>query len=191
MIPVAGKQYSTENYKKSFQGTSKKTLSKKSKQSNDSSHSNNIARTIFHIFGIYDTIFDLNCLKFPTFANLSVFLTGHKSNSHMSQSFSPPQLLRQHVPCNVQPVSQSFRRKEACENMLLVKNTIPKRSDSSSVLDSDVGSTKSGGRRPSIDTVSTYLSHDSELRASTSHVISLMFYFFNVKKCISAYQSLI
>ncbi|KAL6994636.1 E3 ubiquitin-protein ligase dtx1 [Sarracenia purpurea var. burkii] len=33
-----------------------------------------------------------------------------------------------------------------------------------------MGSTKSGGRRPSVDTVSTYLSHESEMRASTSQV---------------------
>lgn len=86
----------------------------------------------------------------------------------MTQSSSPPPVHRQH-PQHSQTLSQSFRRKEACESMLLVKNTIPKRCDSSSVVDSEISSTKSG-RRPSIDTVSTYLSHDSELRASTSHV---------------------
>lgn len=34
-----------------------------------------------------------------------------------------------------------------------------------SVLDADSSSTKSG-RRPSVDTVSTYLSHESEMRTS-------------------------
>lgn len=39
------------------------------------------------------------------------------------------------------------------------------RHSDSGVLDADSSSTKSG-RRPSVDTVSTYLSHDSELRTS-------------------------
>lgn len=56
MIPVVGKQYLVESSKKSFQGNSKKTLNKKSKQSNDGSHSNNIARTIFHIFGMLSSV---------------------------------------------------------------------------------------------------------------------------------------
>lgn len=49
----------------------------------------------------------------------------------------------------------------------------------SGVLDVDSSSTKSG-RRPSVDTVSTYLSHDSELRTSRVstkylfHMVSLV-----------------
>jgi hypothetical protein len=54
-------------------------------------------------------------------------------------------------------------------------NTVKHNGIGDSVLDADSSSTKSG-RRPSVDTVSTYLSHeskDSELR--TSQVIEMCF----------------
>lgn len=65
--------------------------------------------------------------------------------------------------------------KEADDNqvrgdVLLVKRSAARCSDSSSIVDSEVSSNRSG-RRPSIDTVSTYLSHDSELRASQVRLI--------------------
>lgn len=49
------------------------------------------------------------------------------------------------------------------------ENPAMRRSDSG-VLDADSSSTKSG-RRPSVDTVSTYLSHDSELRTSRADLL--------------------
>lgn len=88
----------------------------------------------------------------------------------MSHSSSSPQISHQHVEHLSQSLSQTLRKRDSSEGILFVKDNIAKRSDSSSVLDSDVSSTKTGGRRPSVDTVSTYLSHESELRASTSHV---------------------
>lgn len=89
----------------------------------------------------------------------------------MSQS---PSSSHVQYPQHVTPSgTQTLKKKEDAENLLFVKNPVPMRSDSSSILDSEVGSTKSGGRRPSVDTVSTYLSHESEMRASTSQVSEL------------------
>ena len=93
---------------------------------------------------------------------------GHKNTSQMPQS---PSFSHIQFPAHAPPTnSQTLRKKEDPKNVALIKNSVPKRSDSSSILDSEVGSTKSGGRRPSVDTVSTYLSHESEMRASTSQV---------------------
>ncbi len=105
---------------------------------------------------------------------------GHKSNSQMSHTATLPHSSRHHSQHMTQPMSQSLRRRDNSDTILFVKDAVPRRSDSSSVLDSDVGSTKSGGRRPSVDTVSTYLSHDSELRASTSHVSEMEMFVINL-----------
>ncbi|XP_075220105.1 deltex E3 ubiquitin ligase isoform X2 [Lycorma delicatula] len=56
----------------------------------------------------------------------------------------------------------------SCSNSNNNNNT--NSSDKSEVLDADSSSTKSG-RRPSVDTVSTYLSHDSELRTSRNDLL--------------------
>lgn len=95
-------------------------------------------------------------------------VSGHKNNSQMSQNSSSSHV---QYPAHATPSNTlTLKKKENTEQLLIVKNPIPKRSDSSSILDSEVGSTRSGGRRPSVDTVSTYLSHESEMRASTSQV---------------------
>lgn len=101
--------------------------------------------------------------------NSDVHFVGHKGSSQHGNGTLPSGMHFQQTQRS-QSSTQSLRRKNESGNIVYVQDSLPKRCDSSSILESDIGSSKSGCRRPSVDTVSTYLSHESELRASTSHV---------------------
>ncbi|KAK9512301.1 hypothetical protein O3M35_000758 [Rhynocoris fuscipes] len=117
-------------------GNQGKKSSKKSKISGDSG-AGNIARTILS---------NLNIFSNHNSASKSV------GNVQHAQSVSHQQLVVQTVVAGK-------------HNEAVGSGPLQQRHSSSSLLDVDSSSTKSG-RRPSVDTVSTYLSHDSEHKAS-------------------------
>ncbi|XP_069670594.1 protein deltex [Periplaneta americana] len=134
--------------------SSTKKSSKNSSASGDSNHNSNtaagsIARTIL--------------------SNLNIF--GSKGNSHSSSSSSSSSNSSSNCgalagPMPVPNVAVTSASKTA-------GSSVRHNGTNDSVLDADSSSTKSG-RRPSVDTVSTYLSHESkesELRASQGDLL--------------------
>ncbi|XP_073982103.1 deltex E3 ubiquitin ligase [Rhodnius prolixus] len=131
-----GKTHHHSKKLSSGHGNQSKKGNKKSKISGDGS-AGNIARTIL--------------------SNLNIF-----SNHHSSTNKAVGNL--QHVQTVCQPQYQ-VQSSSAKQSSSVSTGPLQQRHSSSSLLDADSSSTKSG-RRPSVDTVSTYLSHDSEHKAS-------------------------
>lgn len=104
-------------------------------------------------------LFDCN-LNVEIIINFDLILSGNKGTVQ-SSTVGAATLSPSHQGPTVLKHPPSYRPSSSASCL-----TRPDRPDS--VLDADSSSTKSG-RRPSVDTVSTYLSHeskDSELRAS-------------------------
>lgn len=91
----------------------------------------------------------------------------YAGNHHSSTNKAVGNL--QHVQTVCQPQYQ-VQSSSAKQSSSVSTGPLQQRHSSSSLLDADSSSTKSG-RRPSVDTVSTYLSHDSEHKASKVNII--------------------